>query len=63
MTPPARIAAAIELLSNIKSGFDPADVIISEYFRRRRYAGSGDRRKIREIVYVVLRNLGILKYW
>ncbi|MBI37012.1 MAG: rRNA cytosine-C5-methylase [Alphaproteobacteria bacterium] len=63
MTPPARIAAAIELLSDIKSGFDPADVIISEYFRKRRYAGSGDRRKIREIVYNVLRNLGILKYW
>ena len=62
MTPAARAAAAIELLGDIATGADPADTIISEYFRRRRYAGSGDRRAIRDHVYAVLRNLGLLKW-
>ena len=62
MTPAGRAAAAIELLHGIAAGADPADTIIAEYFRRRRYAGSGDRRAIRDLVYDVLRNLGILKW-
>jgi 16S rRNA (cytosine967-C5)-methyltransferase len=62
VTPAARAAAAIELLGNIAAGADPADTIIAEYFRRRRYAGSGDRRAVREIVYDVLRDLGMLKW-
>ena len=62
MTPAARAAAAIELLADIATGADPADTIISEYFRRRRYAGSGDRRAVRGHVYEVLRNLALLKW-
>ena len=62
MTPAARAAAAIELLGDIATGTDPADTIISEYFRRRRYAGSGDRRAVRGHVYEVLRNLALLKW-
>ncbi len=62
MTPAGRAAAAIELLSGIDVGADPADTIITEYFRRRRYAGSSDRRAIRELVYGVLRGLGLLKW-
>ena len=62
MTPAGRAAAAIELLRGIDAGADPADTIVTEYFRRRRYAGSGDRRAVRELVYGVLRALGMLKW-
>ncbi|NKB48514.1 MAG: methyltransferase [Alphaproteobacteria bacterium] len=62
MTPAGRAAAAIELLASIAAGADPADIIITEYFRRRRYAGSGDRRAVRESVYEVLRNLALFKW-
>jgi len=62
VTPVGRAAAAIELLRGIGAGADPADTIITEYFRRRRYAGSGDRRAIRALVYGVLRGLGRLKW-
>jgi 16S rRNA (cytosine967-C5)-methyltransferase len=62
VTPAGRAAAAIDLLGNIALGDTPADTIITEYFRRRRYAGSGDRRAIRDVVYGVLRGLGLLKW-
>ncbi len=62
MTPAGRAAAAIELLHEVAQGAAPADTIITEYFRRRRYAGSGDRRAVRELVYGVLRHLGMLKW-
>jgi 16S rRNA (cytosine967-C5)-methyltransferase len=62
VTPAARAAAAIELLGHIAAGADPADTIIAEYFRRRRYAGSGDRRAVRELVYDVLRDLGLRRW-
>jgi 16S rRNA (cytosine967-C5)-methyltransferase len=62
MTPAARIQAAIELLDAIiecarKKGA-PADRLISEYFRARRYAGSKDRRAVRELVYGAIRLCG-----
>ena len=62
MTPAARVQAAIELLDQIvdaaKAGGAPADRIISEGFRARRYAGSKDRRAIRELVYAAIRACG-----
>jgi 16S rRNA (cytosine967-C5)-methyltransferase len=62
VTPAGRAAAAIELLRDIAAAADPADTVITNYFRRRRYAGSGDRRAIRELVYGVLRELGMVKW-
>lgn len=62
MTPGGRAAAIIELLAAISAGNDPADTIITEYFRRRRYAGSGDRRAIRDHVYDVLRDFGRVRW-
>ncbi|MEL7446167.1 MAG: RsmB/NOP family class I SAM-dependent RNA methyltransferase, partial [Pseudomonadota bacterium] len=62
MTPAARVQAAIELLDAIidaaKSEGAPADRIISQYFRNRRYAGSKDRRAVREMVYKAIRICG-----
>ncbi|MBA3896144.1 MAG: RsmB/NOP family class I SAM-dependent RNA methyltransferase [Sphingomonadaceae bacterium] len=62
MTPAARLQAAIELLDAIvASAADngpAADTIIADWFRKRRYAGSGDRRAVRELVYRAIRGFG-----
>jgi len=62
MTPAARIQAAIEILDLVieaaaRNGAS-ADRIIAEWFRQRRFAGSKDRRAIRELVYRVIRTCG-----
>lgn len=62
MTPSARVQAAIELLDQIigaaRSNGPPADRILAEGFRQRRYAGSKDRRAIRDLVYGAIRACG-----
>jgi len=62
MTPSARVQAAIELLDAIitaaRGGGAPADRLIGEYFRARRYAGSKDRRAVRELTYAAIRACG-----
>lgn len=62
MVPGARIQAAIELLDAIIDAAQrngaPADRLIAEYFRARRYAGSKDRRAVRELVYCAIRACG-----
>ncbi len=59
MTPAARAQAAIDLLDEIiaaaKGGGAAADTLIARYFKARRYAGSGDRRAVRELVYRAIR--------
>ena len=56
MTPGAKVQASIELLLLISKDITPSDAIMNNYFRQRRYAGSSDRRLIRESVYTVMRN-------
>ena len=63
MTPGARIQAVIELLDEIWSTEVPSDTIVSAYFRKRRYAGSSDRRAISERLYGILRARGRLDWW
>ena len=62
MTPAARVQAAIEILDEvIASARDdgaPADTIVQRYFKSRRYAGSKDRRAVRELVYRAIRRAG-----
>ena len=62
MTPSARVQAAIELLDLIveaaRSEGPAADSLVSSYFKARRYAGSGDRRAVRELVYRAIRRSG-----
>jgi len=64
MTPSARVQTAIELLDAIvqaaRDGGASADRIVAEGFRQRRYAGSKDRRAIRELVYGAIRACGPL---
>ncbi len=62
MTPAARVQAAIELLDGIitaaREGGAPADRLVADGLRARRYAGSKDRRAIRELVYGAIRACG-----
>ena len=64
MTPAARIAAAIDLLEVIEGAPKrPADAVANDFFRSRRYIGSGDRRAVSERVWAVLRTRRRLGWW
>ncbi|AXK42727.1 RsmB/NOP family class I SAM-dependent RNA methyltransferase [Erythrobacter aureus] len=62
MTPAARVQTAIELLDAIIAAAQakgaPADRILADWFRGHRFAGSKDRRAIRELVYSAIRACG-----
>ncbi len=62
MTPSARVQAAIEILdeviASVRQDGAPADTIVTRYFKSRRYAGSKDRRAVRELVFRAIRRSG-----
>jgi 16S rRNA (cytosine967-C5)-methyltransferase len=62
MTPAARVQAGIEILDLVIAAAagdgPPADVIVGTYFKTRRYAGSKDRRAVRDLVYRAIRRAG-----
>ena len=62
MTPSARVQAAIEILdlviASARDEGPPADAIVQAYFKARRYAGSKDRRAVRELVFRAVRRSG-----
>ncbi|MFL6863272.1 MAG: RsmB/NOP family class I SAM-dependent RNA methyltransferase [Allosphingosinicella sp.] len=59
MTPAARAQAAIEVLDAVieaaRGGGAAADTLVARYFKTRRYAGSKDRRAVRDLVYAAIR--------
>ncbi|WP_310468793.1 RsmB/NOP family class I SAM-dependent RNA methyltransferase [Sphingomonas sp.] len=59
MTPAARLQAAAEILDEViaaaRDDGPPADAVVTRYFKTRRYAGSGDRRAVRELVFRAIR--------
>ncbi|WP_443970948.1 RsmB/NOP family class I SAM-dependent RNA methyltransferase [Sphingobium sp. CR28] len=62
MTPAARLQAAIDLLDEViaatRENGPAADTLIVRYFKTRRYAGSKDRRAVRDLVYRAIRRSG-----
>lgn len=62
MTPAARVQAAIEILDLVinaaRNNGAPADRIVAEWFKTRRFAGSGDRRAVRDLVFRAVRACG-----
>lgn len=62
MTPAARLQAAIEIMDAVidaaRAGGAAADTLVARYFASRRYAGSKDRRAVRELVYAAIRRAG-----
>lgn len=64
MTPAARLAAAIDLLSEIEAApRRPADAAANAFFRARRFIGGGDRRAVSAWVWQVLRAHRRLGWW
>jgi 16S rRNA (cytosine967-C5)-methyltransferase len=64
VTPAARVAAATDLLSAVDaSPRKPADAVANDFFRARRYIGSGDRRAISDRAWRVLRTRRRLEWW
>ena len=56
MTPPARLAGAIDLLAEIDAHpRRPADAVANDFFRARRFIGSGDRRAVSDRAWRVMR--------
>jgi 16S rRNA (cytosine967-C5)-methyltransferase len=59
MTPAARLQAAIEILDLViesaRNDGPPADALVTRYFKTRRYAGSKDRRAVRELAFRAIR--------
>ena len=67
MKPGARIASAMEALEEMETnwaegGRAPADAVLNQYFRQRRFIGSKDRGEISRVVYAVLRNEAALNW-
>ncbi len=63
MIPSARSMAVIEILDTIRDKQEiPADRVVSNYFRFRKYIGSKDRGEIAESVYSIIRNQALLEY-
>jgi len=62
MTPQARVQAAIEVLDLViaaaRANGAPADRIVTDWFKSRRFAGSGDRRAVRDLVFRAIRACG-----
>ena len=64
MTPAARLAGSIELLSAILDApRRPADATANEFFRLRRFIGSGDRRAVSDRAWRVMRSQRRLAWW
>ena len=59
MTPAARISAAIEVLDRILDG-QPAEQSLLRWSRSSRFAGSGDRAAVRDLVFDALRRRNTL---
>ncbi len=62
MTPAARVQSAIDLLDEVivaaRDGGPAADIIARGFFKARRYAGSKDRRAVRDLAWNAIRRWG-----
>lgn len=63
MTPGARYQAAIDLIETADSADAPLDGVLKRWAREHRYAGGGDRRAIRGLVYGIVRHRRALAWW
>ncbi|MHA1529094.1 MAG: RsmB/NOP family class I SAM-dependent RNA methyltransferase [Alphaproteobacteria bacterium] len=57
MTPGARVQAAIQITDRWASGDEALDRVLTAWGRANRYAGSGDRRAVADLVYGTVRRL------
>ena len=59
---PALLGHAAELLRIINKSYQPSDKIMSDYFRKKKYIGSSERRFLSELVFTTLRNYNLIDY-
>ena len=57
----SRACAAIDILDNYINGI-PIEKALKEWFKNNRFAGSNDRRSIRDIIFDIIRKRLILFY-
>ncbi len=57
----SRAAAAINILDDYLKGY-PLEKVLKQWFKKNRFAGSNDRRNIRDLVFDILRKRLILYY-
>lgn len=63
MTPGARLQASIDIFETLAGDPRPADQVVSDYLRSRRYIGAKDRRALTQMVYDRMRRLARLDWW
>ncbi len=63
MTPGARYQAVIDLIESADAADAPLDGVLKRWAREHRYAGGGDRRAIRGLVYGIVRHRRALEWW
>ena len=59
----ARLQATLDLVQHVDSVARPADAVVSEWFRARRYVGDADRGPIFDLFYALLRHHARLGWW
>ncbi len=59
----ARLQVTLDLLQEIDTVARPADAVVSDWFRARRYIGEGDRGPIHDLLYSLLRHHARLGWW
>ncbi|MBX7146056.1 MAG: RsmB/NOP family class I SAM-dependent RNA methyltransferase [Alphaproteobacteria bacterium] len=59
----AILQACLDLLHELKEEKKPADELINQYLRKRRYIGSSDRHQITDLFYLIIRTWGHLTWW
>ena len=57
----SRAAAVINILDDYLKGY-PLEKVLKQWFKKNRFAGSNDRRNIRDLVFDILRKRLILYY-
>jgi len=61
MMPAARLQAVIEILGDLDE--KPAEQVVNDYLRQRRYIGSKDRKAVTAMTYDVLRHRARIGWW
>ncbi|MEI9995060.1 MAG: RsmB/NOP family class I SAM-dependent RNA methyltransferase [Rhizomicrobium sp.] len=62
MTPAARLQMAIDILETMEISDQPADRLLKDWFRARRFAGSKDRAAIAQRIFDIQRHRGTLAW-
>jgi 16S rRNA (cytosine967-C5)-methyltransferase len=65
VTPAARLQAVIEILGGIaaRTAEGPAEQVVNDYLRQRRYIGSKDRKAVTAMTYDLLRHRARIAWW